>query len=330
MKKKILFLLCAAASLCFAEFENSLQKAMETINASKTLYNLKVVDEPFPVPDRSKLINVQVYREKTPKGYVIKNFEPSGEAKKLFEKAESYFSARQLEKARDAYTLALQQDPKLYSAITYIGQTYGIEKNWDRAELWYKKAIDANYIDFMAHWFLADVYLAKGQKEKALEEISIAKVLNRNNPRLEAKRKEIFDANGLEIKNWTFNPQFRISRDSVTGNVNMVSDSIWMYYAFIQAAWMYEPEYKAKAKKSLMPETMYLECLMGFLPYMDNKKIKDSVEAIKRFDKALDAKKSSEFILYEMILPDYPATALTLTKKQIEYLKDYLIWINRK
>ena len=93
---------------------------------------------------------------------------------------------------------------------------------------------------------------------------------------------------------------------------------------------MYEPEYKAKAKKSLMPETMYRECLMGFLPYMDNKKIKDSVEAIKRFDKALDAKKSSEFILYEMILPDYPATALTLTKKQIEYLKDYLIWINRK
>lgn len=330
MKNKLLILLCLFATISFAQNKNPLQEAMETLKASKTLYSMKMLDKPIPVPDRSRLINIQVYREKKDDGYDVKAIKATGEAKKLFDKAESFFGSHQYAKARDAYTLALQQDPKLYSAMTYIAQTYGIEKNWDKAELWYKKAIEANYIDFLAHWMLADVYKVKGQKEKALEEISIAKVLNRNNPRLEALRKEIYGLNGLNIKNWTFNPQVRISRDSVTGNVNMVADSIWAIYASVQAAWLYEPKYKERAKKSVMPETMFRECLMGLLPFMENKSLKDSVEVLKRLDKVLTADKLEEFIFYEIILPDNPALIFYLDKKQIESLKDYVIWANKK
>ena len=330
MKNKILVWLCVFVSLSFAEVENPLKTAMDLVNESKTLYSLKIVDKPFPVPDRSQLINFPVYREKKGDSYDVKAIKATGEAKKLLDKAENYFGSHQYAKARDAYTLALQQDTKLYSAMTYIAQTYGIEKNWDKAELWYKKAIEANYIDFLAHWMLADVYKVKGQKEKALEEISIAKVLNRNNPRLEALRKEIYGLNGLNIKNWTFNPQVRISRDSVTGNVNMVADSIWAIYASVQAAWLYEPKYKERAKKSVMPETMFRECLMGLLPFMENKSLKDSVEVLKRLDKVLTADKLEEFIFYEIILPDNPALIFYLDKKQIESLKDYVIWANKK
>jgi len=330
MKRKILIFVCAFAAFALAQNRNPLQEAMETLKASKTLYSMKMLDKPIPVPDRSRLINVQVYREKQADGYILKKIEPTNEAKKLFDKAESFFGSHQYAKARDTYTLALQQDPKLYSAMTYIAQTYGIEKNWDKAELWYKKAIEANYIDFLAHWLLADVYKIKGQKEKALEEISIAKVLNRNNPRLEALRKDIYGLNGLNIKNWTFNPQIRITRDSVTGNVNMVADSIWAIYASVQTAWLYEPKYKERAKKSVMPETMYRECLMGLLPFMENKSLKDSVEVLQRLDKVLTADKLEEFVFYEIILPDNPALAFYLDKKQIESLKDYVIWANKK
>ena len=330
MKNKILMLLCVFVTLPFAEVENPLKKAMDIIKDSKTAYSLKFLEKPIPVPDRSKMINIQVYREKTADGYVLKSFEPKGEAKKLFDKAESYFGLHQYAKARDAYTLALQEDPKLYSAITYIGQTYGIEENWDKAELWYKKAIEANYVDFLAHWLLADVYKIKGQKEKALDEISIAKVLNRNNPRLEALRKEIYGLNGLNIKNWTFNPQVRMSRDSVTGNVNIVADSIWSYYAFVQAAWFYEPVYKAKAKKYSMPQAMYRECLMGFLPFIGDKALVDSVDVLKRLVKVIEADKLDEFVFYDMLLLDYPTASFQLDKKQIEGLKDYLIWANQK
>ena len=330
MKSKILILICALVVLSFAKDENPLQEAMEIIKESKTLYSLKYLDKPIPVPDRSRLINYPVYREKNGDSYDVKAIKATGEAKKLLDKAENYFGSHQYAKARDAYTLALQEDPKLYSAITYIGQTYGIEKNWDKAELWYKKAIEANYVDFLAHWLLADVYKIKGQKEKALDEISIAKVLNRNNPRLEALRKEIYGLNGLNIKNWTFNPQVRMSRDSVTGNVNIVADSIWSYYAFVQAAWFYEPVYKAKAKKSSMPQAMYRECLMGFLPFIGDKALVDSVDVLKRLVKVIEADKLDEFVFYDMLLLDYPTASFQLDKKQIEGLKDYLIWANQK
>lgn len=330
MKSKILILICALVALSFAKDENPLQEAMEIIKESKTLYSLKYLDKPIPVPDRSRLINYPVYREKKGDSYDVKAIKATGEAKKLLDKAENYFGSHQYAKARDAYTLALQEDPKLYSAITYIGQTYGIEKNWDKAELWYKKAIEANYVDFLAHWLLADVYKIKGQKEKALDEISIAKVLNRNNPRLEALRKEIYGLNGLNIKNWTFNPQVRMSRDSVTGNVNIVADSIWSYYAFVQAAWFYEPVYKAKAKKSSMPQAMYRECLMGFLPFIGDKALVDSVDVLKRLVKVIEADKLDEFVFYDMLLLDYPTASFQLDKKQIEGLKDYLIWANQK
>lgn len=330
MKSKILILICALVVLSFAKDENPLQEAMEIIKESKTLYSLKYLDKPIPVPDRSRLINYPVYREKKGDSYDVKAIKATGEAKKLLDKAENYFGSHQYAKARDAYTLALQEDPKLYSAITYIGQTYGIEKNWDKAELWYKKAIEANYVDFLAHWLLADVYKIKGQKEKALDEISIAKVLNRNNPRLEALRKEIYGLNGLNIKNWTFNPQVRMSRDSVTGNVNIVADSIWSYYAFVQAAWFYEPVYKAKAKKYSMPQAMYRECLMGFLPFIGDKALVDSVDVLKRLVKVIEADKLDEFVFYDMLLLDYPTASFQLDKKQIEGLKDYLIWANQK
>lgn len=330
MKSKILILICALVVLSFAKDENPLQEAMEIIKESKTLYSLKYLDKPIPVPDRSRLINYPVYREKNGDSYDVKAIKATGEAKKLLDKAENYFGSHQYAKARDAYTLALQEDPKLYSAITYIGQTYGIEKNWDKAELWYKKAIEANYVDFLAHWLLADVYKIKGQKEKALDEISIAKVLNRNNPRLEALRKEIYGLNGLNIKNWTFNPQVRMSRDSVTGNVNIVADSIWSYYAFVQAAWFYEPVYKAKAKKYSMPQAMYRECLMGFLPFIGDKALVDSVDVLKRLVKVIEADKLDEFVFYDMLLLDYPTASFQLDKKQIEGLKDYLIWANQK
>lgn len=330
MKSKILILICALVALSFAKDENPLQEAMEIIKESKTLYSLKYLDKPIPVPDRSQLINYPVYREKNGDSYDVKAIKATGEAKKLLDKAENYFGSHQYAKARDAYTLALQEDPKLYSAITYIGQTYGIEKNWDKAELWYKKAIEANYVDFLAHWLLADVYKIKGQKEKALDEISIAKVLNRNNPRLEALRKEIYGLNGLNIKNWTFNPQVRMSRDSVTGNVNIVADSIWSYYAFVQAAWFYEPVYKSKAKKYSMPQAMYRECLMGFLPFIGDKALVDSVDVLKRLVKVIEADKLDEFVFYDMLLLDYPTASFQLDKKQIEGLKDYLIWANQK
>ena len=78
MKNKILVWLCVFVSLSFAEVENPLKTAMDLVNESKTLYSLKIVDKPFPVPDRSQLINFPVYREKKGDSYDVKAIKATG------------------------------------------------------------------------------------------------------------------------------------------------------------------------------------------------------------------------------------------------------------
>lgn len=328
MKKKILFLLSLFAVLAFAQTDNPLEKAMKAMNDSKILYKFEWLSKPVPVPDRSKNLNLIVHRQKSADGYVVKAFDLNAKAKKEFDKAEKYFNAKELQKARESYKRVMLLDPSATYMMTFVAQTYGMEQNWDMAESWYKKSIESNYVDYLAHWLLSAVYMNKGEKKKALDEISIAKVLNRNNPRLEEKRKKIYAANGLRADSWEFNPQVRLSRDS-SGAVTIQADSLWMYYAFIRAAWEFEPEYQKRAKTlPEPPEDMYREWLMGLIPSME--KYLNSSEVLKRFDKVLSASKISMFVYYEIYLPDHPASVFQLDKKLIELTKDYLIWINQK
>jgi hypothetical protein len=107
------------------------------------------------------------------------------------------------------------------------------------------------------------------------------------------------------------------------------ADTLWMYYAFIEAAWKFEPEYKKRAEANKdMGEAMIKECLAGLLPKIDERKANS--KTLARLDKALSAGKINSFIMYEIILPDKPSLAYYLDKKQIESLKDYVIWSNQK
>jgi tetratricopeptide (TPR) repeat protein len=328
MKKIILFLLALFAIPAFAQADNPLEKAMKTMKDSKILYKVEWLSKPVPVPDRSKMLNLIVHRKKSGDRYIVNSFDMNADAKKEFDKAEKYFNAKEMPKARESYKRVMLLDPSATYMMTFVAQTYGMEQNWDMAESWYKKSIESNYVDYLAHWLLSDVYLQKGEKKKALDEISIAKVLNRNNPRLEEKRRKIYAANGLRADSWEFNPQVRLSRDS-SGAVTIEADSLWMYYAFIRAAWEFEPEYQKRAKTlPEPPEEMYREWLMGLIPAME--KHLNSFEVLKRFDKALSAKKISLFVYYEIYLPDHPASVFQLDKNLIELTKDYLIWINQK
>ena len=328
MKSKILFLLCLVSSIALAEDANPIKLAMQTMEKSKIVYSVKELKSPIPEPDRSNMLTIQVYREKTSKGYVLRHFDITGEAKKEFDKAEVLFNAKRFEDAREAYKRVMLFNPKAVNMMTFVAQTYGLEQKWDKAELWYKKSIEANYLDYLAHWLLADIYLIKGEKKKSLDEISIAKVLNRNNPRLEEKRKKIYAANGLDSSSFIFNPQTRISQGS-DGTVTIEADSIWMIYSLIRAAWMYEPDYKKKAAASANPKSMIAkDCLFGLIPNIETRRL--SSKTLARYDKALMGGHASEFIYYEMLLPDNPTSAFYLEPKEIEQIKDYLIFINKK
>lgn len=326
MMKRIIaiFLL---STMAFA-VDNPYQEVMSILEKSKIKYNLTNLTSPVKAENRSDVLNATAYRVKTSKGFQVKGVNFAPEAKKKYLQAENLFSANKYEEARNLYKKVLLLSPENTFLMTLIAQTYGIERKFDDAMNWYKKSIQANFIDYLAHWLLADIYRLKGMKKEALNEIAIAKVLNRNNPRLEKLRSEIFALNGLSDVEWRFNPQIRIER-TVQNNINIEADSVWTMYALFRAAWLNEPEYREilqkRSKRSNLEDWVGLEGLELVI----NQGMKGP-EILKRLDDAFNADRIDEFVTYEITLVRQPKYAYYYEEDAIKALAEYLIWSCRK
>jgi len=238
--------------------------------------------------------------------------------------AEEYFQDRKFSLARDLYFEALIVDSTFYQVMTYIGQIYGIEGDFDTAIEWYKRAISLNYIDYMAHWFLADAYRMQGDIDKAVDEITIAMILNRNNPRIKKSLNRIYELKRLKTDDWTFNPQLKIDSIGID-HVRIAFDIDWLGYAMVKAVWKYEPGYKEsmgvdKDSFSALEEKESIACLMATF---DKKKLKKHPE-FKALKLALDKDRIDEFIFYEIVLSEHPFVAYQLSEEFIISIKDYV------
>lgn len=135
---------------------------MRILEKSKIKYNLSSLTSPVSAENRSDVLNGTAYRVKTSKGFQVKGVNFAPEAKKIYLQAENLFSANKYEEARNLYKKVLLLSPENTFLMTLIAQTYGIERKFDDAMNWYKKSIQANFIDCLAHWLLADIYRLKG------------------------------------------------------------------------------------------------------------------------------------------------------------------------
>ena len=296
---------------------------MTIMKISPVVYKNRTLSAPIPVPDRTKLINYHsVYQVKKGDDVQVKSYQISEKAKGDFAKAEKAFGNRQLEEARTLYKKALLADPGYVPMMDYVAQSFGMERKFQEAELWYKKAIEQNYIDNLAHWMLADIYMLTNRKELALDEITIAKILNRNNPRLEKKFKEVYAANGLDTTSYTFNPQVQIFKTPLA--VTVEADSVWLMYGLAKANWENEPDYS----KGKTDYDKGMELLLAHDSYVRGRGMDEKL--VKRMDMAMEKRLLEELFFYEIVLLDHPERALYQSKENLQRLKEYVIESRRK
>jgi len=211
--------------------------------------------------------------------------------------------------------------------MTYIGQMYENEGDFDNAIEWYQTAIDHNYIDYMAHWFLADAYQRKGHLEKTVDEITIALILNRNNPRIKASFSNIYKQKKLKNSDWVFNPQVQIDSIGIS-EVKVAFGEDWLGYALVKALWEYEPGYSelmgvSKGSYSTIQEKEGIASLLTALSKKQLKKIPE----FKALKQSLENEMIDEFILFEIMLPKIPFAAYQLPKETILNIKNYVVQV---
>lgn len=310
---------------------HSTAEIFKIMEKSPVTYELNTLGKEISPKDRTENLNYNnYYRISDGNQISTYEYEIDSTVQTHLTKAEEYFYGKQFSLAREMYLEALRVDTTYFEVMTYIGQTYGLEGNFDKAIEWYNKTISLNYIDYMAHWFLADAYKTKGELDKAVDEITIAMILNRNNPRIKKSLKDIFELKKLKTDDWTFNPQMEI--DSIGVNkVRIYFDSDWLGYAMVKALWKYEPGYKksmgvSDGSFSTIEEK---ECFVSLMNSFDKKKLKKHPE-FKALQLALDKKMIDEYIFFEIVLPEHPFVAYQLPIEFINNIKNYVIEVRGK
>jgi len=332
--KKQLLTLSILLLMCFSLLGQSIhspQEIFQIMEKSSISFELSPLEVDIPVPDRSDKLNYNTqYRVEDSNGIVTYNYEISEETKKYYDQAEKHFHNKDFVSARQMYLKAFETDTTFFQVLTYVGQTFGIEKNFNEAINWYRKAIDLNYIDYMAHWFLADAYKEIGELRKAVDEITIAMILNRNNARIKKSFDNIYNLKRLKSPNWTFNPQIKIDSTGVN-KVRIAFKSEWMGYAMVKSLWMFEPNYKESMgiRGNSISTLEERECFVSLMTTLDKKAVKNNPH-FKALQKSIDKNMIDEFIFYEIVLLNHPFVAYHLDKNFIVSIKDYVIKIRSK
>lgn len=326
--KSILFFALVSISIMNAQKIHSPAEILQLMADSKVTYAVNTLKEPVECPDYSEELNYHdAYRVVTDSSIFTLKYNINEKAKPLLDKAEEYFEARDLNAALDYYKKTLEADPTQYYIMTYIGQMYGNMMENDEAIIWYKKAIASNYIDYMAHWFLADAYFVAKDYKKAVDEIVIARILNRNNPRIKTAMDRIFEKAKLNTTDWCFNPQVKVTKTG-ENEVSIEMGEKWTAYAMAKALWSYEPGYKESmgVKPDSYSTLEERECLIAQLVGMENAKTKVNKDLqLKILKKAGETKHLNDYILYEIFLPRSPYSAYLLPEATILSIKDYVL-----
>lgn len=323
--------------LCFCFLSTYAQKTklhstdeiLKLMTDSKIAYELEMLEKKIEPIDRSSNLNFNnVYRISNDKGFSTRTYKESEALLVLHNKAEAYFVKNDYANARLYYKKTLELDSTYYKDITYVGQTYRLEGDKLEAEKWYKKAVGLNYIDYMAHWFLASMYSERNERELALNEILTAHILNRNNPRILEAMKKIVNQNKREYADWAFTPQYELEKIT-DSKIRIRTDILWMGYANAKALWAYEPGFKEsmgfeKDQQFVQPEDKDALLALAVLGQVDKEHTK--TDDIKALIYALDKGYINEYLFYEIYLPKMPSIGYQLPddfmKSIIQYIKD--------
>lgn len=309
---------------------HSPQEILQIMDNSDLTYEIDAIDEELDCEQDDNNVNtVYMYSLDADDGREKAIYKMSDEAEAYFLKAEQFFIAKEIDSARRYYGLVADLHKDFSMPVTYIGQSYEIQGDTSKAIEYYEKAVKLNFYDFTAHWFLADCYLNKGMVDSAIRQITVANVLNRNNPRLKQSLKSIYKTAGKTYNEWCFIPQVKVSKSGKKVAVKYASN--WIGFALAKAVWEYEPGYRKQMGVtgdgySIVEDKECLAMLAMTLSGDDKKQWKME-PCLNALMVALDDKLFHEYLAYELVMYKYPGVAYYYSPSYINEIADYVLKI---
>lgn len=343
--KLAIWVICAITSQALAQQKLSFKEFYDIMENSKFTYTISELKEcvqdtatpPLPNSIDTKAIEKQ-------NGIEIVSYKRSSESNKLLEAVEANYKNRNNEKVRALCIEMLGIDSMDSRILTYLGETYQKDENYNEALYWYGKALETNYYNWLTHMLLGKCYLEKAKtdssyNEKCIKEYAIAMILNRSVRSFELNYQKICKEYNKSYSIWQFVPQCNIKKTKKT--VYIETDKTWLGYAVAKAVREYEPGYSTKNKadkKTVKIDTSEeKEYLLNFITASAEIDSSDSQQryfkpkanvtdpAAITLIKAVNKRMLTEYILYEIWLPKKPILIYGLPRKSLEGLVKYVL-----
>ena len=304
---------------------HSPKEILELMEKSKLTYKIgNLKEEQLPPAEKPQQLSNQLHLYKTETGFAISEYELSPEAKIVLQKGEDFYAAGDYEAALKQYQDLYKLMPEYSQSLVLMGDIYYNMKQYDQAKAMLNKAIEMNFVSYNAHWFLADAEWELGNKEAAMQEITIAHLLNVGHESLRKKMLSYRRVMMRDWKDWDYLPKYHLSQKGNEISVDM--DIEWLGYALVKALWKYEPGYAEKMSgkeyaTQVVDFSEEKEALLSVLvPNEDNEKNLRWTQ-INKIAKDGYVK---EFIIYEIASRKAPLALVLLPREQFMRLVTYV------
>jgi tetratricopeptide (TPR) repeat protein len=230
--------------------------------------------------------------------------------------------------ARRAYLALLAAAPDDAQDMTLIGQTFAMEGDSAKAMACYRKAIRSNYYDFVAHELLAGWLWHRHQPDSAITEMTIAHILNRNNPAVMAEYHHLLQRAGRRYDAWEFRPIYKLEETADAKIIKYdLSASEWLGYALCKALWRFEPGYADSVLQEVKAPAEYIQEIEAVQALLYSRKAKDDIgpdRALQTLLRAAEKEMIQEYVLYEIMLRKDPAFVFYLPETQVAAMAHYI------
>jgi tetratricopeptide (TPR) repeat protein len=197
---------------------------LKIMKDSKLTYTIGEMYIDIPEKDYSNYVNSpDIYHEDSDGHMVVKKLVLAKEAEgewKLAEKA--FLQDKNYKEARKHYKNVTEIQPDYYPAKIQTAKTYEQEDDNEKAIMSYKQAISKNFVDYLPHWLIAEAYLRDKNYDGAIDEITLASVLNRNDTSILQDMTEIYVRANLKYDDWEFNPQYTIFKGQKQNEIKVL------------------------------------------------------------------------------------------------------------
>ncbi len=268
---------------------------LQLLEQSSLVYELGELDDSVVTNDSLPVVSNQLFIQKKDNKITLDIYTLPKAIEDTLLLAEKAFGEKNYEDALILYRKVQKLAPEYYVVLTFIGDIFFMKENYDSAKVYFEKGISYNFIDYNAHWFLADTEWELGSKSRAIEQVTIAHLLNVNHPLIKKRLIRYRNENNRIWRDWAFYPQYTLGKEG--NNVKVKFHPDWIGYVLVKALWKYEPGY---AENMFGPS--YADQVVCFLEE------KEALASLLAHNEKLDpipqiikAGFVNEFILYEIV-----------------------------